>query len=100
MNFGDEPSATPQTKFAKVRTLLVLAEHPELAESIRAALNPGEFRVVHRLTLEEAEPLLVHGLVHACILDMDAVGAQAVWMIEKIHRRLAKLPLDTKPDRV
>jgi signal transduction histidine kinase len=76
-----------------VRTLLVLAEHPELAESIRAALNPGEFRVVHRLSLEEAEPLLVHGLVHACVLDMDAVGAQAIWMIEKIHRRLARLPL-------
>ena len=76
-----------------MRTILVLAEHPELAEAIRTALNPGEYRVVHRLTLEEAEPLLVHGLVHACVLDMDAVGAQAVWMIEKIHRRLAKLPL-------
>ena len=76
-----------------VRTLLILAEHPELADAVRSAVNPADFRIVHRLTLEEAEPLLVHGLVQACLLDMDAIGVQAVWVIEKIHRRLSKIPL-------
>ncbi len=76
-----------------MRTLLILAEHPELVDAVRNAVNPAEFRVVHRLTLEEAEPLLVHGLVHTCILDMEAIGVEAVWVIEKIHRRLSKVPL-------
>jgi hypothetical protein len=39
-----------------MKTLLVLAAHPELAEEIRAALDSTEYRVVHRSTLEQAEP--------------------------------------------
>ena len=41
-----------------MKTILVLAPHPDLAEGIRAALNPEQYRVVHRSSLEEAEPLL------------------------------------------
>ena len=70
-----------------VRTILVLAEHPELPEAIRAALGPTDYRVVHRLTLEEAEPLLAHGLVQACVLDMDLSSVQGVWLIEKLFQR-------------
>jgi len=70
-----------------------LAEHPELVEAIRAALNPADYRIVHRMTLEDAEPLLVHGLVQACVLDMDLSSVQGVWLIEKLHRRLSKVPL-------
>ena len=80
-------------KYPNVRTLLVLAEHPELVEAIRAALNSADYRIVHRMTLEEAEPLLVHGLVQACVLDMDLSSVQGVWLIEKLHRRLSKVPL-------
>ena len=76
-----------------MKTLLVLAEHPELAEAVRAALNPADYRVVHRMTLEESEPLLVHGLVQACLLDMDLSSVQGVWIIEKLNRRLSKIPL-------
>ena len=60
---------------------------------MRTALNPADYRVVHRMTLEEAEPLLVHGLVQACVLDMDLSSVQGVWLIEKLHRRLSKVPL-------
>lgn len=76
-----------------MRTLLVLAEHPELPEAIRAALSPTDYRVVHRLTLEDAEPLLAHGLVQACVLDMDLSSVQGVWLIEKLHRRITKVPI-------
>ncbi|MCX6895357.1 MAG: response regulator, partial [Verrucomicrobia bacterium] len=76
-----------------MRTILVLAEHPELPEAIRAALGPTDYRVVHRLTLEEAEPLLAHGLVQACVLDMDLSSVQGVWLIEKLHRRITKVPI-------
>ncbi len=50
-----------------MKTLLVLAEHPDFAEAIRAAVNPEHYRVIARTGLDEAEPLLAHGLADACI---------------------------------
>ena len=44
-----------------MRTLLVLAQHPALLEAIGTSLNPEQYRVIHRATLEEAEPLLISG---------------------------------------
>jgi len=76
-----------------LRTFLVIAEHPGLAEAIRAALNPAAYRVIHRLNLDEAEPLLAHGLVQVCALDLDLSNIQGVWLIEKLHRRSAKIPV-------
>ena len=31
-----------------MKTILVLSSHPDFAETIRAALNADEYRVVHR----------------------------------------------------
>jgi nitrogen-specific signal transduction histidine kinase/CheY-like chemotaxis protein len=76
-----------------MKTILVLSAHPDFAETIRAGLNSEEYRVVHRLGVEEAEPLLTHGLAAACILDMDLMGAEGVWVIERLHRRAASLPV-------
>jgi CheY-like chemotaxis protein len=45
-----------------MKTILVLSPHPDFAETIRASLNPEQYRVVHRLSVDEAEPLLMHGL--------------------------------------
>src|SRR5437867_2434567 len=75
-----------------MKTLLVLASHPELAEAVRAALNPERYRVLHRLNLEEAEPLLT-GKLDACLLDLELAQVQAIWMIEKLRRVLPKCPL-------
>jgi len=72
---------------------LVLSPHPDFAETIRASLNPEQCRVVHRLSVDEAEPLLVHGLADACILDVDLMGVEGVWVIERLRRRDAKSPL-------
>ena len=52
-----------------MKTILVLSPHPDFAEVIQAGLNPEEYRIVHRIGVEEAEPLLAHGL-----------AAPAFWM--------------------
>ena len=76
-----------------MKTLLVIAPQPELAEAIRAGLDPLEYRVIHRSNLEEAEPLLAHGLADACVLDVELTGVQGIWPLEKLRRRAAKLPV-------
>jgi signal transduction histidine kinase len=77
----------------EMKTILVLTPHPDFAESLRTGLNPGQFRTVHRVTLEEAEPLLAHGLVQVCILDLEMTGVQGVWVLEKIRRYDARCPI-------
>ena len=69
-----------------MKTLLVLAQHPELVEAVQAGLNPAQYRVLHRTSLEEAEPLLSHGLADGCIMDVELSSVQAVWFLEKLRR--------------
>ncbi|HEY1791056.1 MAG TPA: ATP-binding protein [Verrucomicrobiae bacterium] len=76
-----------------MKTILVLSPHPDFVETIRAALSADEYRVVHRMDVNEAEPLLVHGIASVCILDMDLMGMQGVWVIERLRRRDAKCPI-------
>ncbi len=76
-----------------MKTILVLANHPELAEAVRSALDPERYRIVHRLNCDEAEPLLNHGLVHICILESEVVEMLGMWVFEKIRRRLPNAPL-------
>src|SRR5258708_6094971 len=76
-----------------MKTLLILAEHPDFAEAVRAGINSELYRVVHRTSLEEAEPLLVHGLAEACILDVELANVQGIWSFEKLRRRAPKCPI-------
>ncbi|HEY4417332.1 MAG TPA: ATP-binding protein [Verrucomicrobiae bacterium] len=76
-----------------MKTILVLSPHPDFAETIRIGLNAEQYRVVHRLNVEEGEPLLVHGLVVACVLDADLLGVESIWIIERLRRRDAKTPI-------
>ena len=76
-----------------MKTILVLSPHPDFAEAIRASLNPEQCRVVHRLSVDEAEPLLVHRLADACILDVDLMGVEGVWAIERLRRLNTHSPL-------
>jgi signal transduction histidine kinase/DNA-binding NarL/FixJ family response regulator len=76
-----------------MKTLLVLAPHPELAETIRTGLSPEQYRVIHRTTIEEAEPILAHGLANAAILDVELSAVQGVWVLEKLRRRAPRCPL-------
>jgi len=76
-----------------MKTILVLSAHPDFPETIRAGLDPELYRVVHRPGVEEAEPLLIHGLAAVCILDIDLMGADGVWVIERLRRRNVRLPV-------
>jgi signal transduction histidine kinase len=76
-----------------MKTVLVLASHPELPEAIRAALNPDRYRLVHRIDVNEAEPLLVRGKLDLCVVDADQGQAQGLWPIEKICQRAARCPI-------
>src|ERR1041385_373413 len=76
-----------------MKTILVLSPHPDFAEAIRTALNSEQYRIVHRLSVEEAEPLLTHGLAGVCVLDVDLMGVEGVWVIERLRRRDAKSPI-------
>ena len=76
-----------------MKTLLVLAQHPDLAETIRAGLNAEQYRVLHRAGVEEAEPLLAQGLADACIVDVELTSVQGVWFLERLRRRAPKCPV-------
>lgn len=76
-----------------MKTILVLAQHPELPDAVRTALDPEEYRVIHRLNVAEAEPFLHPRLVDLCILDADLADVQATWCIEKLRRRIPSCPL-------
>lgn len=76
-----------------MKTILVLASHPELAESLRVALDPERYRIVHRLNSDEAEPLLQHALLQVCVVDAELAETQGVWLFEKLRRRLPVAPI-------
>ena len=76
-----------------MKTILVLASHPGLAESLRLALAPERYRIVHRLNVDEAEPLLEHGLAQVCVLDAEVVETLGLWVFDKIRRRLPNAPI-------
>ncbi len=76
-----------------MRTILVLAASPDLANAIRAAVSAETFRVIDRTGADEAEPLLTHDLADLCVLDLDVTSVQAIWVIEKLRRRAPQCPL-------
>jgi len=76
-----------------MKTLLVLTQHPALAEQLSAAVDPARYRVVHRTSIEEAEPLLAHALPDLCILDAESAQVQGLWQVEKIRRYMPNCPL-------
>jgi nitrogen-specific signal transduction histidine kinase/DNA-binding NarL/FixJ family response regulator len=76
-----------------MKTLLILSEHPEFPEAIRAGLNLESYRIVHSHNFEEAEPLLHRGLLSACILDLESADVRGMWIIEKLRRLLPDRPI-------
>lgn len=76
-----------------MKTLLLLAPHPDLVEAVRAALDPARYRIIHRLDVAEAEPFTERGMIDACLLELDLTGVQATWTLEKLCRRLPHCPI-------
>lgn len=75
-----------------MKTLLVLADHPATPEMIQAALSPADYRIIHRTSVEDAEPMLVRGLADFCILDLNLDQVDGLWVLEQVHRRAPRLP--------
>lgn len=80
-------------RVAVMKTLLVLAPHPDMADAVRGALDPEKYRLIHRISLEEADPLLARGVLDACILDVELTNVQGIWVLERLRRRLPHLPI-------
>lgn len=76
-----------------MKSLLVVAQHPDFAEAVRAAVNPELYRVIDRANVDEAEPLLLHGLADACIVDVELNGIQGIWLIERLRRKAPRCPV-------
>lgn len=76
-----------------MKTILVLARHPDLPQAVQAALSPDGYRLIHRLDATEAEPFLNQRMVDLCIVDAESADSQAMWSIEKIRRRAPSLPI-------
>jgi signal transduction histidine kinase/DNA-binding NarL/FixJ family response regulator len=76
-----------------MKTLLVLAQHPDLPQALQSLLSSEQFRVVHRLSVDDAEPLLSHRAVDACIIDSEGGAVQGIWGIEKLRRRYPLCPV-------
>jgi signal transduction histidine kinase/DNA-binding NarL/FixJ family response regulator len=76
-----------------MKTILVLSSHPDFAEAVRAGLDAAQYRVVQRLSVDEAEPLLAHGLVAASVLDADLMDVQIVWAVDRLRRYDSKSPV-------
>jgi len=76
-----------------MKTLLVLAQHPDVSEELRKSLPPDRYRIVHRFNPDEAEALLVHGLADACIVDVELSGVQGIWSLEKLRRQAPDCPV-------
>ena len=76
-----------------MKTILVLAQNPELPGTVRTALESQPHRIIHRPDIEEAEPLLKQGALDACLVDADQPQVQALWIIERLRELCPSLPL-------
>src|SRR4029453_3052413 len=65
----------------------------EFPNSVRAALNPEEYRLIHRTEVADAEPLLASGNVDAAILDVEQEDVRSLWIIEKLRRSQPECPI-------
>ena len=76
-----------------MKNLVVIAQHPGLAEAVRAVLNTGEFRVLHHAEAWAAEPLFNQGMVDAILLDADLTNVRPIRAIEHLRRALPGCPV-------
>src|SRR3954469_22481343 len=76
-----------------MRTLLVLTNQPSMAAAIESVLEPGQFQVIVKEHVGEAEFLLGRGAIDATILDADLTGARAIRAIEKLKSYAPACPI-------
>lgn len=76
-----------------MKKLLILARHAEFVEAVKAAFLGQEVSLSLFAEVEEAEPLLVHGLADLCIVDGELASVPPTLLLEKITRRAPNCPV-------
>ena len=69
-----------------MKTVLVLSSNPAFPETISSAVNASAFKIVHRVDLSQAEPLLRASIVDLCIIDFEADQFQGAWALDQVRR--------------
>jgi len=76
-----------------MKTLLVIAPDSALVAALRAALDPGRYRLAAQTDLHMDDMSLTGGVVDACILDVDLTTVEPIRLIERARKALPNVPL-------
>ena len=76
-----------------MKTLLVIADKPGLAEAIRAALDRDRYRVIFQTEVRAGDTVLSQNRVDACILDAELTTIRPIRTLEAIRRSLPFSPI-------
>src|SRR5437867_2711910 len=75
-----------------MKTVLVLSSNPTFAEGLSNGIA-SSFKVVHRVDVRTAEPMLRAGLADVCILDAESDPIEANWALERLQQISPHCPL-------
>lgn len=78
---------------AEMKTILVLASTPALAEAVRQALPAEQYRTLHRTEAKDAEPLVKNGFIDYCVIDGEAGDVRTIWQLDKICQWAPQCPV-------
>jgi signal transduction histidine kinase/DNA-binding NarL/FixJ family response regulator len=76
-----------------MRTLVVIAPNNALAEAIRAALDPGSYRVIEQASLRGDELRLMAPSIDVCVIDVELTSVEAIRTIERFQQALPDCPM-------
>lgn len=76
-----------------MKTLLVIAPDATCPAAVRAALDPGQFRVVEHSAIREDELRLTAATIDVCIFDVDLTTVEPIRAIERLRRVLPSCPM-------
>lgn len=76
-----------------MKTLLILAREPALAAAVKSVVDPDRYRIIAKEEVGQAESLLRHGAIDACLLDAELTDVQPIRIIRQIRRSHPKCPV-------
>lgn len=76
-----------------MKTLLIIAPLPGLAEAVRSVLDTDAFRVLHHVEVWTAEPLFSQGSIDAVLLDAELTDVRPIRAIEHLRRAMPGCPV-------
>jgi signal transduction histidine kinase/DNA-binding response OmpR family regulator len=74
-------------------TLLILGKQQALASAIEAVLDPGDYQIVTRQDVWEAESLAARGALDVIILDTELTDVRAIRTIEEVKACVPGCPV-------